>query len=317
MTSYDEISHDSKYIKILDKGFVGLVDSMGSDDAIVQAARVSYGSGTKSLREDRGLIRYLMKNRHTSPLEMCEVKFHIKAPIFVFRQLLRHRTASSNEYSGRYSIMRDEFYVPDVDNIAEQSVTNKQGRGAEVNRGDALAIQKCIEDVGDNSYDIYSAFLGEKSNLSNFELGLSSTFKGIARESARIILPLNVYSELYWKQNLHNIFHLLKLRMDPHAQDEIVELANAIYELLQPLFPNACEAFEDYSLNALTLSRMEKDLLKLLISNNDSYTQLISPKAYLHKLINEAGSNRDFATSVGLSERELSDFIIEWNMTDG
>ncbi len=228
--------------KCLNAGFVRLIDYMGGDESIVQAARVSYGEGTKTVHEDRGLIRYLMRHSHTTPFEMVEVKFHIKLPIFVARQWIRHRTASVNEYSGRYSVMKEEFYVPDEGVIHFQSPGNKQGRDIDVvppaSRQRVLQIltkgQQC-------SYSDYASLLDSH----------------IARELARINLPLSLYTEWYWKINLHNLFHFLRLRMDAHAQYEIRVYADAIAHITRCVVPMAWEAFEDYVLKSERFSRLE------------------------------------------------------------
>ncbi|HWR82696.1 MAG TPA: FAD-dependent thymidylate synthase [Candidatus Deferrimicrobium sp.] len=236
-----------KEFPALDHGFVRLVDYMGSDSAIVQAARVSYGEGTKKVSEDRALIRYLMRHRHTSPFEMVELKFHVKLPIFVARQWIRHRTASVNEYSGRYSIMKDEFYVPEPKDIRYQSAVNKQGRADEEVPPEVK--QKLVEYLQKSqsySYEQYKQFVDE----------------GLARELARINLPLSLYTEWYWKIDLHNLFHFLRLRLDPHAQYEIREYAKVVGDIVKVVCPVAYEAFEDYSLNALTLSSPEVNVLR-------------------------------------------------------
>ena len=217
-------------IKVHKHGFVRLVEVMGTDDAIVQAARVSYGEGTKSVSNDRALIRYLIRHRHTSPIEMCEVKFHIKLPIFVMRQLVRHRTASINEYSGRYSIMSDDFYIPEFEYLKPQSQTNKQGREGSFSETIQNHLISIIDEVTTLAKDKYKILLQ----------------RDLARELARIILPVNNYTECYWKLNLHNLFHFLKLRLDDHAQKEIQDFSNVIWQLVQPRFPIACEAFDDY-----------------------------------------------------------------------
>jgi len=224
-----------KRIDCLDKGFVRLIDVMGDDAAIVQAARVSYGSGTKKVLEDRGLIRYLLRHAHTTPFEMVEFKFHVKLPIFVARQWIRHRTANVNEYSGRYSEMKDEFYTPNPNDIRPQSVLNKQGRSEET-LPDGIAEQaaNAFKAGQDEAYAQYQEFLEQ----------------GIAREIARINLPVSNYTEWYWKIDLHNLFHFLRLRIDSHAQYEIRVFAEAIAELVKPFVPHAWEAFEDYVLNA-------------------------------------------------------------------
>ena len=204
-------------IKCLDKGFVRLVDSMGGDDAIVQSARVSYGKGTSKVSQDRGLIRYLMRHRHTTPFEMVEFKFHCKMPIFVARQWVRHRTANINEYSLRYSEARDEFYYPDPDNIEFQSALNKQGRMGEVDSELKQKVQRYFKEISERSFEIYS------------ELNEA----GVARELARAVLPVNLYTEWYWKNDLHNLLHFIGLRSDGHAQYEIRVFSDAMASLLK------------------------------------------------------------------------------------
>lgn len=287
MTLRSEInfSEDKKYLPVLDHGFVGLVDHMGSDSAIVQAARVSYGAGTKQVQDDRNLIRYLMRHEHTTPFEMCEVKFHIKLPIFVMRQLVRHRTASMNEYSARYSVLTDEFYIPELEQIQKQSTTNKQGReesawGFEEKRNVQHSFQRSFF----NAYKEYENLLGKDDN-------------GLARELARSVLPVGGYTELYWKANLKNFLHMARLRMDPHAQWEIREFAGAMYELAKPLFPLACQAFEDYQQNSMRLSKMEIDLVKRLI-NKETWLDLVEDQR----------SEDGIAKAYGLSKRELNEF---------
>lgn len=241
-----------KRIDCLDKGFVRLIDVMGDDASIVQAARVSYGSGTKKVHEDRGLIRYLLRHAHTTPFEMVEFKFHVKLPIFVARQWIRHRTANVNEYSGRYSEMKDEFYTPSVQDIRPQSVSNKQGRSDET-LPDGMAEQAAIafKQGQDDAYAQYQDFLEQ----------------GIAREIARINLPVSNYTEWYWKIDLHNLFHFLRLRIDAHAQYEIRVFAEAIAELVKPFVPHAWEAFEDYILNAHRMTAPEMKVMKHLLQS--------------------------------------------------
>ncbi|MDW7996457.1 MAG: FAD-dependent thymidylate synthase [Bacteroidota bacterium] len=242
-----------KEFRCLDKGFVRLVDVMGDDAAIVQAARVSYGEGTRSVRDDRKLIRYLMRHRHTSPFEMVEFKFHIKLPIFVARQWIRHRTASVNEYSGRYSIMREEFYVPDPDQLRPQSPLNKQGR-AEESLPEELA-QTLVERLRQTQATLYAEYQALLQH-------------NLARELARINLPLSSYTEWYWKIDLHNLFHFLRLRMDEHAQYEIRLYACTIADIVKTVVPLAWEAFEDYVLQALTFSRQEQYVLARLLQGS-------------------------------------------------
>ena len=241
-----------KRIDCLDKGFVRLIDVMGDDAAIVQAARVSYGSGTKKVLEDRGLIRYLLRHAHTTPFEMVEFKFHVKLPIFVARQWIRHRTANVNEYSGRYSEMKDEFYTPNPNDIRPQSVLNKQGRSEEtLPEGMADQAANAFKAGQDEAYAQYQEFLEQ----------------GIAREIARINLPVSNYTEWYWKIDLHNLFHFLRLRIDSHAQYEIRVFAEAIAELVKPFVPHAWEAFEDYVLNAHRMTAPELKVMKHLLES--------------------------------------------------
>jgi len=283
----------SHYIKIHDYGFVGLVDHMGSDAAIVEAARVSYQTGTKATRTDRALIRYLMRHKHTSPFEMCEVKLHLRAPIFVLRQLLRHRTASINEESGRYSEVREMFFSPALGDLAPQSLDNKQGREGEFPLHKQKAIRNVIEANNEYSYASYKALLAED----------------LARELARLTLPLTTYSSLYWKIDLHNLLHFLTLRTDSHAQKEIRDYADAILDIIRPLFPYAVEAWEDYQQQAKTLSRMDLDLLAALIRRSNLKTQWIT-------MVEEARGEKVLAEKFGMSGRELRDFVLLLDLPD-
>ncbi len=225
ITNIDEIIGEP--ISVLDKGFIRVIDYMGGDDAIVQAARVSYGKGTKQSNQDAGLIDYLMRNDHTSPFEMCEIKMHVKMPIFIARQWLRHRTASVNEYSARYSVLNDEFYLPAVDRVCEQSSTNKQCSGDAFSQTEAENVIAIIEESSKHSLEQYKKLL---------ELG-------VAREIARSIVPLNTYTELYWKIDLHNLLRFIKLRNSDHAQYEIRVYAQAMQEVLRVWVPNVYESF--------------------------------------------------------------------------
>ena len=240
----NELPKDS--IKCLDKGFVRLVDSMGGDDAIVQSARVSYGKGTSKVSQDRGLIRYLMRHRHTTPFEMVEFKFHCKMPIFVARQWVRHRTANINEYSLRYSEARDEFYFPDPDNIEFQSALNKQGRMGEVDSKLKHKVQKYFKEISQRSFEIYS------------ELNEA----GVARELARAILPVNLYTEWYWKNDLHNLLHFIGLRSDGHAQYEIRVFSDAMASFVKKVAPFAWEAYQDYAVKGMRFSKIEQIFLQ-------------------------------------------------------
>lgn len=249
-----------KEIKCLDKGFVRLVDYMGDDSSIVQAARVSYGKGTKTKRADRELIRYLMRHRHTSPFEMVEFKFHVKLPIFVARQWIRHRTANVNEYSGRYSEMKDEFYVPELEQIRPQSTSNRQGRSDNpIDKEVAKKVQNIFEKAHASLYSEYKWLISID----------------LARELARINLPLSTYTEWYWKIDLHNLLHFLKLRLDTIAQYEIRVYAEKIIELIEPIVPITIEAFRDYSLNAINFSAQELAVLKDMLLKNSLNDELL------------------------------------------
>src|SRR6056297_4079505 len=240
---------------LLDKGFVRLVDYMGGDQRIVQAARVSYGEGTKTVREDRALIDYLLRNRHTSPFEQVILTFHVKMPIFVARQWIRHRTARLNEISGRYSVMEEEFYVPAGDHIALQSDDNKQGRSGEtLDPKTQMEIQGELAAQQKRAYQDYMGYIDQ----------------GIARELARINLPLSLYTQWYWQMDLHNLFHFLRLRMDPHAQLEIREYANKIFELTKIVAPMATEAFEAHVLNAESFSAKEMAALRTMLTGEEN-----------------------------------------------
>ncbi|MEM7210720.1 MAG: FAD-dependent thymidylate synthase [Pseudomonadota bacterium] len=229
-------------VPVLDHGFVRVVDYMGDDAAIVQAARVSYGQGTKKARDDSGLIRYLMRHWHSTPFEMCEIKLHVKLPVFVARQWIRHRTANVNEYSARYSILDREFYIPAPEQLAAQSIQNNQGRGAVLEGDEAAKVLEILKSDAGRSYDHYEAMLSQDGQ------------QGLARELARMNLPANIYTQWYWKIDLHNLFHFLRLRADPHAQYEIRVYAEAMCELVKAWVPAAYAAFEDYRLNAQQFS---------------------------------------------------------------
>jgi len=316
-----------EYVNVLNHGFVGLVDFYGDDTAVVNAARVSYGVGTTKTRGDRGLIRYLMRHLHTTPFEMVDFKFHIKAPIFVFRQWHRHRTFSINEYSARYSEMKDEMYEPDIGHLAPQSSTNRQGRVNDMlSENDYIAVMAVVQECFETSFQGYKHLLGPtaagttppatdgvlsrlqwcqdaaaaavsvsrkraiESDLpnpypteeslqgaiedylnQNGVSAISDVFPGVARELARMVLPVATYSEMYWKGNMHNLFHFLNLRCDSHAQYEIRVYAQTILELIRPHAEWSVEAFEDYLHHASRLSRMETEVVRELLS---SYSEL-------------------------------------------
>jgi len=237
-------------IPVLDHGFVRVIDYMGDDAAIVQAARVSYGRGTRRVSEDAGLIRYLMRHRHSTPFEMCEIKYHVKLPIFVARQWIRHRTANVNEYSARYSILDREFYLPAAEHLAAQSSANRQGRGELLTGEEASHVLALLREDAARCYDHYAEMLNEDEAGDRRD----PSRQGLARELARMNLTLNTYTQWYWKIDLYNLFHFLSLRADPHAQYEIRTYAEAILGTVAAWVPVAYRAFLDYALGAVTLS---------------------------------------------------------------
>ena len=239
---------------VLDHGLVRVVDYMGDDAAITQAARVSYGRGTKTVNTDEGLIRYLMRHWHSTPFEMCEVKFHVKLPVFVARQWIRHRTANVNEYSARYSILDREFYIPAPEHLSAQSAVNRQGRGELLEGAEAARVLDLLREDAMRSYDNYESMLSQDGQ------------KGLARELARMNLPANVYTQWYWKVDLHNLFHFLRLRADAHAQYEIRAYADAMCAIVRDWVPFAYAAFEDYRLGAVQLSAKGVEVLKRRLS---------------------------------------------------
>ena len=246
--------------KVLDKGFIRIVDYMGNDSSIVQAARVSYGKGTKKKSLDEGLIRYLLRHKHTTPFEMCEIKLHVKLPIFIARQWIRHRTANVNEYSARYSILEDEFYIPKTNNLAEQSSSNKQGRGKKINEGLAAKIIKILKDDSTRCYNNYLWMLNENNTE-----GYDENRDSLSRELARINLTLNTYTEWYWKIDLHNFMHFLSLRADYHSQYEIRAYADVLIKILKKWVPLTYKAFCSYMLNSAELSQEALQVIRKLI----------------------------------------------------
>lgn len=277
-------------LRVLDQGFIRVIDYMGSDAAIVEAARVSYGRGTRKLSDDRALIRYLMRHRHTTPFEMCEIKFHVKLPIFVARQWIRHRMANVNEYSARYSILNKEFYVPDKEylearrieqrtqlplggtqselfppmprHVAVQSATNRQGRGDILPEQEAAQALDWIKAETTRAYGTYMKLLNEDSRGAVAD----TTRRGIARELARMVLPTNIYTQWYWKTDLHNLFHFIELRADVHAQYEIRAYAERMLEVVAVWVPIAHQAFLDYRMNAATFSAPMLDVLRRMLA---------------------------------------------------
>lgn len=260
---------------VLDHGFIRVIDYMGNQDAVVQAARVSYGTGTRTSRDSRSLLRYLLRHAHTSPFEMCEIKLHVKLPIYVARQWIRHRTANVNEYSARYSLLAREFHIPEPGDLAPQSTDNKQGRSGGYDPVTAQQIISLILGAAEGAFDAYDEMIEEGG-------------PNVARETARTVLPLSTYTEWYWKVDLHNLLHFLKLRMHPHAQLEIRKYADVMYALVESWVPHIAEAFEDYVLHAHTFSRAEMDVLRRLIAQ-----QPISAEDRAALL--EAGSGRELS----------------------
>ena len=239
--------------EVLDHGFVRVIDYMGDDAAICQAARVSYGKGTKSVQNDEGLIRYLMRHWHSTPFEMCEIKLHVKLPVFVARQWIRHRTANVNEYSARYSILDREFYIPAPEQLAAQSVINNQGRGDALSDAEAARVLDILKTDAAQCYDHYQEMISDEGK------------QGLARELARMNLPANIYTQWYWKVDLHNLFHFLRLRADAHAQYEIRVYADAIARVVADWVPAAYGAFEDYRMGGVTLSAQAIDCVRRML----------------------------------------------------
>jgi thymidylate synthase (FAD) len=268
-------------IPVLDHGFIRVVDYMGDDAAVVQAARVSYGRGTRKALEDEGLIRYLMRHYHSTPFEMCEIKYHVKLPIFVARQWIRHRTANVNEYSARYSILDKDFYLPSPENLAAQSTDNRQGRGEILDAATAQRVLGLLREDAEQTYGHYEEMLDED--------GI-----GLARELARMNLTLNTYTQWYWKTDLHNLFHFLRLRADSHAQYEIRVYAQAMLETVKAWVPLSYAAFLDYRLGAVTFSANMLAVLKKMLAG---------------EAVNQATS--------GLSKREWTEFLATLGPNNG
>ena len=340
---------EPQYTPVLNHGFVGPVDFYGDDEGIVNAARVSYGKGTQKKRSDRGLLRYLMRHLHTTPFEMVDFKFHVKAPIFVFRQWHRHRTFSINEYSARYSVLDAEMYEPEREDMAPNSVDNKQGRDDNLlTEEEYTAVMAVVTECFETTYQGYMHLLGPhpdsgqlapptdgvKSRLQwcqdaavaavrearrrakedeqpdpypnegdlenaineymvqNGVAALTNDFPGIARELARMVLPVATYSQMYWKGNLHNLFHFLNLRCDPHAQKEIRVYADAILDLIEPIVPWSVQAFRDYLLHGARLSRMEIEVLQDIIQRSGDRAGIA-----------------ERLSAIGASDREIKEFL--------
>ena len=276
---------------VLDHGFVRVIDYMGDDAAVVQAARVSYGRGTRKVNEDRGLIRYLMRHWHSTPFEMCSIKLHVKLPIFVARQWIRHRTASINEYSARYSVLDEEFYIPAPEQLAAQSTANRQGRGAIVEGEEAARVLDLLREDASRNYRNYVWMLNEDEN------GTTDPGRaGVARELARMNLTLNTYTQWYWKTNLHNLFNFLRLRADAHAQYEIRVYADVLLGLVERWVPLSFEAFGEYRMGGVTLSRTALSIVKRMLAG-ERVTQETSGLP--------AREWRDFAATLGIDERAV------------
>jgi thymidylate synthase (FAD) len=271
---------------VLDHGFVRVIDYMGDDAAVVQAARVSYGRGTRKVSEDAGLIRYLMRHRHSTPFEMCEIKYHVKLPIFVARQWIRHRTANVNEISARYSILDREFYLPAPENLAAQSAINRQGRGNLLEGNDAARVLDLLRSDAMQTYDHYAEMLNENEDGTPAD----PSRQGLARELARMNLTLNTYTQWYWKTDLHNLLGFLSLRADAHAQYEIRVYAEAMLESVKAWVPTTYAAFCDFRLGAVTLSAPMLALVRRMIAGEP---------------VEQPGS--------GLSKREWSEFMAALN----
>lgn len=255
-------AHLYKVLPVLDHGFVRVIDYMGNDAAICQAARVSYGKGTKSVQNDEGLIRYLMRHWHSTPFEMCELKLHVKLPVFVARQWIRHRTANVNEYSARYSILDREFYIPERDALAAQSVVNNQGRGAALSGEEADRVLRYLRDDAMRAYDHYEEMISETTPDGGGQ-------QGLARELARMNLPANIYTQWYWKVDLHNLLHFLRLRADAHAQYEIRVYAEEICKVVADWVPFAYRAFEDYRMGGATLSATALECVRRMLKGEE------------------------------------------------
>ena len=276
-------------IPVLDHGFIRVIDYMGDDTSIVQAARVSYGKGTKKVSTDSGLIKYLMRHWHSTPFEMCEIKYHIKLPIFIARQWIRHRTANVNEYSARYSILDKEFYLPNQENLAAQSKNNRQGRGEILTGDQAQEVLNLLKNDAERTYDNYETMLNERYDGSVIDEKKS----GLARELARMNLTLNTYTQWYWKTDLLNLMNFLRLRADSHAQYEIRAYADVMLDTLKKWVPITFEAFMDYRVGGTEVSLKGKKVLKDLIS----------------------GKNINIETS-GLSKREWNELMNAFDLDE-
>ena len=283
----EKILYDA--VPALDHGFVRVVDYMGDDSSIVQAARVSYGKGTKQVSTDSGLIKYLMRHWHSTPFEMCEIKYHIKLPIFIARQWIRHRTANVNEYSARYSILDKEFYLPSSENLAAQSTSNRQGRGDVLEGNQAEEVLKLLKSDAERTYDNYETMLNERYDGST----INENKKGLARELARMNLTLNTYTQWYWKTDLLNLMNFLRLRADSHAQYEIRVYADIMLDTVKKWVPITYDAFMDYRVGGTEVSAKAKKIIQKLIK----------------------GKKVDLESS-GMSKREWNEIMTAFDLTD-
>ena len=274
-------------IPALDHGFVRVIDYMGDDTSIVQSARVSYGKGTKQVSTDSGLIKYLMRHWHSTPFEMCEIKYHVKLPIFIARQWIRHRTANVHEYSARYSILDKEFYLPSSENLAAQSASNRQGRGDVIEGEQAKEVLKLLKEDAERTYDNYEQMLNQKFDGSTID----ENKKGLARELARMNLTLNTYTQWYWKTDLLNLMNFLRLRADSHAQYEIRVYADIMMETLKKWVPITYDAFMDYRVGGTEVSSKGKNIIQKLIKGEEV-----------------SGENS------GLSKREWNELMLAFNL---
>ena len=262
-TALEDILYEP--LPVLDQGFVRVIDYMGDDGAIVQAARVSYGRGTRRVREDAGLIRYLLRHRHTTPFEMCEIKYHVKLPIFVARQWIRHRTANVNEYSARYSVLDREFYIPAPETLAAQATRNRQGRGDTLTGEEAARVLDILREDSARAYADYQEMLNE-DDVGNV---IDPARDGLAREMARMNLPLNIYTQWYWKIDLHNLLGFLSLRADSHAQYEIRAYADAMLESVKRWVPLTYAAFEDYIMGGASISATGLKVVRRMLAGEE------------------------------------------------
>ena len=283
----EKILYDA--VPALDHGFVRVVDYMGDDSSIVQAARVSYGKGTKQVSTDSGLIKYLMRHWHSTPFEMCEIKYHIKLPIFIARQWIRHRTANVNEYSARYSILDKEFYLPSSKNLAAQSTSNRQGRGDVLEGKQAEEVLKLLKSDAERTYDNYETMLNERFDGTT----INENKKGLARELARMNLTLNTYTQWYWKTDLLNLMNFLRLRADSHAQYEIRVYADIMLDTVKKWVPITYDAFMDYRVGGTEVSAKGKMIIQKIIK----------------------GENVNLETS-GMSKREWNEIMTAFDLTD-